>query len=66
MDCVHFGFDVYILKIMKVAVPSISKQQTEDQIYKSINDNYSQITKVWFNFQMDWMQRSYKLSLIHI
>ena len=44
---------------MKVAVPSISKQLTEDQIYKSINDNYSQITKVWFNFQMDWMQRSY-------
>ena len=59
MDCVHFGCDVYILKIMKVAVPSISKQLTEDQIYKSINDNYSQITKVWFNFQMDWMQRSY-------
>ena len=64
---------------MKVAVPSISRQLTEDQIFKSINDNYSQITKVWFNFQMDWMQRAYLsfkdhdkylivvyLSLIHI
>ena len=38
MDCVHFGFDVYILIIMKVAVPSISKQLTEDQIFKSINE----------------------------
>ena len=59
MDCVHFGLDVYISTFMKITVPSISKQLTEDQIFKALNDNYSQITKVWFNFQMDWMQRSY-------
>ncbi len=59
MDCVHFGLDVYISTFMKITVPSISKQLTEDQIFKALNDNYSQITRVWFNFQMDWMQRSY-------
>ncbi len=45
---------------MKSELPSLSNQISEDQIFNAINKNYSQITKVWFNFQMDWMQRSFQ------
>ncbi len=45
---------------MMIEIPSLSKQLSEDQIFNSINKNYTQITKVWFNFQMDWMRRSYQ------
>ncbi len=60
MDCVHFGFKVYMLKFMKVELPSISEQLSEDKIFTVLSKNYTRITKIWFNFQMDWMQRSYK------
>ncbi len=45
---------------MRIEIPSLSSQLSEDQIFNAINKNYSQITKVWFNFQMDWMRRSYQ------
>jgi len=45
---------------MRNAIPSISKQLSEEQVFNAINKNYSQLTKVWFNFQMDWLHSSYQ------
>ena len=45
---------------MKVLIPSISKQISNEKVFNSISRNYSQLTKFWFNFQIQWMQRSYQ------
>ena len=45
---------------MKTPIPSVSKQLSEKQIFQAINRNYSQLTNVWFNFQMEWLQSSYR------
>ena len=60
MDCVQIGFDIYIFKFMPISIPSVSNQLSEEQVFSAISKNYSQITRIWFNFQMDWMRRSYK------
>ena len=45
---------------MPTAIPSVSKQLTEDQILNSISKNYSQLSKFLFNFHMEWLRCSYK------
>ena len=60
MNCVQIGFKVYIWKFMPTAIPSVSKQLTEDQILNSISKNYSQLAKFLFNFHMEWLRGSYK------
>lgn len=60
MDCVQNGFKVYVYKFMRIEIPSVSKQLSEEQVFNAINKNYSQLTKVWFNFQMDWLYSSYQ------
>jgi len=45
---------------MRTSIPSISKQLSEEKVFEAINKNYSQLTKVWFNFQMDWLYSSYQ------
>jgi len=45
---------------MKTTIPSVSKQLGEKQIFQAINKNYSQLRNVWFNFQMEWLQSSYR------
>ncbi len=41
-------------------MPSVSNQLSEEQIFQAINKNYSQLTNVWFNFQMEWLRSSYQ------
>ena len=60
MDCVQFEFKIYIWKFMKTSIPSVSKQLSEERVFNAIDKNYSQLTKVWFNFQMDWLHSSYR------
>ena len=45
---------------MSISIPSVSKQLSEDQIFNAISKNYSQMTKVWFNFQMNWLRVAYQ------
>ena len=45
---------------MTISIPSASKQLSEDQIFNAINKNYSQMTKVWFNYQMNWLRVAYQ------
>ena len=45
---------------MKTTIPSVSKQLEEKQIFQAINKNYSQLRNVWFNFQMEWLESSYR------
>ena len=44
---------------MRVSLPSISKLLSEERIFDAINKNYSQLTKFWFNFQINWLHSSY-------
>ena len=60
MDCVQIGFDIYILETMAISIPSASKQLSEDQVFNAISKNYSQMTKVWFNYQMNWLRVAYQ------
>ncbi len=59
MDCVQNGFVIYMLKFMRVDIPSISKQLSEDQVFQSINKNFAQLNNHWFNFQMEWLRGAY-------
>ena len=45
---------------MSKSIPSVAKQLSEDQIFNAISKNYSQMTKVWFNFQMNWLRVAYQ------
>ena len=45
---------------MPISIPSVSKQLSEDQVFNAISKNYSQMTKVWFNFQMNWLRVAYQ------
>ena len=59
MDCVQNGFVIYMLKFMRVDIPSISKQLSEEQVFQSINKNFAQLNNHWFNFQMEWLRGAY-------
>ena len=59
MDCVQNGFVVYMLKFMRVDIPSISNQLNEDQVFQIINKNFSQLNNIWFKFQMEWLKGTY-------
>ena len=59
MDCVQNGFVIYMLKFMRVDIPSISKQLSEDQVFQSINKNFAQLNNHWFNFQLEWLRGAY-------
>ena len=44
---------------MRVDIPSISKQLSEEQVFQSINKNFAQLNNHWFNFQMEWLRGAY-------
>ncbi len=50
---------IYISIKMKTDFPSISKQLTSEQMFASINKNFSEVTNPWFNFQMEWLRSAY-------
>ena len=50
---------------MRVDIPSISRQLTEEEVFGIINKNFSQLINSWFNFQMEWLKGTYSVFKDH-
>ena len=43
-----------------------SKTLTDDQVYESIMNNYSELANEWISHQWNWMNNVYSVSYTHL